>query len=466
MSASIQIPATHTIQSSISELRQHFNAGKTRSAAYRSEQLKGMKKFLKDCEQEIYTALKQDMGKPEAETMAMEITMLGTELNCALKNLKKWMRPKRVATALIAQPGKSMIYPEPLGLVLIFSAWNYPLMLALAPVIGALAAGNTIILKPSELAPATSLLLARKLPHYIDRQCLHVIQGGPEESTALLAEKFDYIFYTGNAHVGQIVMTAAAKHLTPVTLELGGKSPCIVDASANIKVAAQRIVWAKFSNAGQTCVAPDYVLVDKRVKETLLKHMKQTIQDFYGSNPQTSKDYGRIINDRHFQRIQKLLQQGGEVYCGGETDASTRYIAPTILLNAEQTGMMSEEIFGPLLPVIEIENLDEAISYINMRAKPLSLYIFTEDRSASDKIIQQTSSGSVSINYPMLQLTVPDLPFGGTGASGFGSYHGKYSFDTFTHYKSVLDKNTWLNPGILYPPYSAAFMKIMRWLGK
>jgi aldehyde dehydrogenase (NAD+) len=453
------------ISSVVFSLRQHFNAGVTRSLTFRQEQLAGLKRFLIECESDILAALHEDLGKPRAETLSAEIGLLNAELAHTNKHLAAWMKPKRVSTSFIAMPGRSMIYPQPLGVVLVIAPWNYPLQLTLAPLIGALAAGNCAVVKPSEMAAATSRLLATKLPGYIDSRCLKVIEGGIPETTALLQEQFDYIFYTGNGTVGRVVMTAAAKHLTPLTMELGGKSPCIVNSDTDLDVAARRIVWGKFSNAGQTCVAPDYVLVHEAVEEQLLAKLRIETLAFYGNNPEMSADYGRIINQHHYQRLMQLIPGSGTLYLGGNGDEGKRYLAPTILRDVmPDAPVMKDEIFGPILPVLKIKDMQAAINFVNAGPKPLALYIFTSDSVVREKIIAETSSGSVSINYPMLQLTVPALPFGGVGASGMGAYHGQASFATFTHYKSVLVKPTWFDPSLLYPPYSQRYTKLCRWL--
>lgn len=459
------MPTLEAIPQIVSRLRQHFNKGMTRSLSYRQEQLAGLGRFINECDKKIKLALHVDMSKPSAEALAAEIGCVMSELKLTQKKLSQWMKPKRVHTTLAAQPGKSLIFPEPLGVVLIISPWNYPINLTLIPLIGALASGNCVVIKPSEIAPATSRLLRTELSKYIDNDSLAIIEGGVAETNALLSEKFDHIFYTGNGNVGRIVMTAAAKNLTPVTLELGGKSPCIVDQYTNLDVAARRIVWGKFSNAGQTCIAPDYILAHESIENELLEKMKNTIYAFYGENPKTSIDYGRIINTNHYQRLMKLLAGSGDIYIGGIGDEKERYIAPTILRNVPTDApVMAEEIFGPILPVLKIKNIDQAIAFINARPKPLSLYLFSSDREIRKRVIANTSSGSVCINFPMLQMTVPALPFGGVGASGIGAYHGKATFETFTHYKSVLIKPTWVDLSILYPPYTAKYARLIRWL--
>jgi aldehyde dehydrogenase (NAD+) len=352
-----------------------------------------------------------------------------------------------------------------LGVVLIISPWNYPLQLLLVPLVGAIAAGNCAVLKPSEITPAMSDLFARRLPNYVDRESIQVVEGGVAETTALLAERFDHIFYTGNGTVGRIVMEAAAKHLTPVTLELGGKSPCIVDQHTDLDVAAKRIIWGKFFNAGQTCVAPDYVLVQQAIEDALLARMKQTLVEFFGDDPSKSPDYGRIVNERHHQRLMKLLPGSGEVVAGGVGDEEKRYIAPTILRNVPADApVMADEIFGPILPVLKYAGIDEAIARVNARPKPLALYLFTNDEEVQKRVLERTSSGGVTVNHTLLHLTVPALPFGGVGASGLGAYHGKFSFETFSHRKSVLIKPTWLDLKFIYPPYDKTKRKLVRWL--
>lgn len=434
------------------------------SLSYRKKQLLGIKRFLIECESEIETALYEDLRKPAIEAFITEIGITIAELNYTLKNLSKWMKPTRVTTPLILQPSKSRVYPQPLGLVLIIAPWNYPINLTLVPLIGALAAGNRTVVKPSEMAPATSALLALRLPQYIDNDCIKIIEGDATTTAALLTEKFDHIFFTGSTEVGKRVMVAAAQQLTPVTLELGGKSPCIVDKSANLDVAARRIAWGKFTNAGQTCVAPDYVLVHESIENALLEKLKQTISQFYGEFPETSPDYGRIINARHFQRLKKLLTNAGDVVIGGTFDENSNYFSPTILRNVPlQSPIMQEEIFGPILPLIRYSNIEDIVNFINTRPKPLTINLFTQDSAIKDKIIAETSSGSMCINHAMQQLAVPGLPFGGIGASGMGAYHGKTSFNTFSHYKSVLDKPSWFDLAIFYPPYQEKLKRIFRW---
>ena len=320
---------------------------------------------------------------------------------------------------------------------------------------GAIAAGNCAIAKPSELAPATSALLAARLNEYVDPQCAQIIEGGVAEATELLGERFEHIFYTGNGAVGRIVMEAAAKNLTPVTLELGGKSPCIVDRQTDLAVASRRIVWGKFYNAGQTCVAPDYVLVHQAAHEALLSHMKETVRDFFGADPRSSPDYGRIVNTRHHRRLLKLIPGSGELVTGGTADENERYIAPTILRDVPADApIMADEIFGPILPVLAVRDIENAIAFVNERPKPLALYVFSNDPLVQQTVLERTSSGGVTVNHTLIHLAVPSLPFGGVGPSGMGAYHGRAAFETFSHRKSVLVKPTWIDPSIFYPPYN------------
>ena len=336
----------------------------------------------------------------------------------------------------------------------------------LLPLIGALAAGNCVLVKPSEIAPHTSKLIAEWLPRYVDGSAVKVMEGGVPETTALLAQQWDHIFYTGNGMVGRIVMEAAAKHLTPVTLELGGKSPCIVDRNVDIDVAAKRIVFGKFFNAGQTCVAPDYVLADDQVYDALVNRMGAVIREFYGENPKQNPDFGRIINERHHARLTKLLESG-ELAFGGDVDVSERYIAPTILKNVKpDEPVMQDEIFGPILPVLSVRDVDSAISFVNRRPKPLALYVLSDDKATQERVLQRTSSGGTTVNHVWMHLGVPELPFGGVGESGMGAYHGKYSFDVFSHRRSVLKKKLGKEPPIMYPPYTKLKYRLVKLLSR
>lgn len=451
-------PRTPSPQESIADivdaLRARFDAGLTRSMAWRIRQLEGIERFTQEREHDIAAALHADLGKPELEAYGAEISFVANDAAHMRKHLREWAKPERVSTPLVAHPGRSLILREPLGVVLIIAPWNYPFQLLMAPLCAAIAAGNAALLKPSEIAPHTSALLARELPKYVDESCIRVVEGGVEETTEILAQRFDHIFYTGNGHVGRIVMRAAAEHLTPVTLELGGKSPAIVDATADLDVTAKRLVWGKFFNAGQTCVAPDYVLVEASIRDTLIDRMGAVIREFYGADPKSTPDYARIVNDKHHQRLSKLLE-GETVAVGGEHDRSTRYIAPTILKDVDpDSPVMSEEIFGPILPVLAVPHVDAAIRFVNERDKPLALYVFSSDKRVQTRVLERTSSGGAAVNHVWLHLAVPELPFGGVGQSGMGAYHGRHGFETFSHRKSVLRKPTQVDPDLLYPPYT------------
>ncbi len=443
----------------VAALRKTFDSGATRSLEWRKRELRQLERLVVDNEAELLEALHADLGKCRFEGFTAEIGHLLGEIHYALKNLDRWAKPKKVKAPLTVQPAKARIYSEPLGVVLIIAPWNYPLQLALAPLIGAIAGGNAAVVKPSEVAPATSAAIAKLLPKYSDRDAIAVIEGGVPETTALLAERFDHIFYTGNGTVARIIMEAAAKHLTPVTLELGGKSPCIVDENVDMDVVARRITWGKFFNAGQTCIAPDYVLVHSRVKQEFLDAMRRTIEKFYGSDPQASSDYARVVNERHHDRLTKLLGSG-KAAVGGKADRANRYLAPTVLTDvAADSPVMADEIFGPILPVLEVGSVDEAIKFVNERPKPLALYVFSKDADYAQRVIDSTSSGGACVNDCVSHFIPLDLPFGGVGPSGIGAYHGKASFDTFTHKKSVLDKGTALDPSLRYPPYDDTKLK-------
>jgi aldehyde dehydrogenase (NAD+) len=434
-------------------LRRAFDSGRTRSLAWREAQLARLDALLVERQDQLLTALSADLGKSRFEGWMAELGFVRKEIAHARAHLGRWTRPEKVRAPLVVQPGRATVVREPLGVVLIIGPWNYPLQLVLAPLVAALAAGNCVLVKPSEVAAAASAALAELLPRYLDAEAVAVVEGGVAETTAVLAERFDHIFYTGNGAVGRVVMAAAAKHLTPVTLELGGKSPTLVDASADLEVAARRIVWGKFFNAGQTCVAPDYVLVDRRVEERLLELMKRALLDFFGADPRRSKDFGRIVNARHHARLVGLLGDG-EIVAGGEHDAADRYLAPTLLRGVKpDSKIMADEIFGPILPVLPVGSMDEAVRFVNARPKPLALYVFTGKRGVAEDVLERTSSGGACVNDAVMHLAVPELPFGGVGDSGMGAYHGRAGFETFSHRKSVLSKPTAMDLPLRYPPY-------------
>ena len=446
----------------VADLRESFSAGRSRPMAWRMRQLERFKAMIVEREGDFHAALAADLGKSSAEATLTETAFVAGEIDFTLKHLSGWAKSERVNAPLVQQPCKARIESEPLGVVLIIGAWNYPFQLTLAPLIGALAAGNCALVKPSEVSPATSAAIARWLPEYLDPACVKVVQGGVPETTAALSERFDHIFYTGGGAVGRIVMRAAAEHLTPVTLELGGKSPCVVDKALDLEVAARRIVWGKYTNCGQTCIAPDYVLAHAEIHDALVERLAAVVREFYGEDPKACTDYGRIVNERHVRRLSALMGSG-EVACGGQIDAAARYIAPTILTGvALDSPVMADEIFGPILPVIKIGRLGEAVEIINARPKPLALYVFSSDKAAWTEIVERTSSGGVCVNDTLMHIAVPELPFGGVGASGMGAYHGRASFDTFSHRRGVLLRSTRVDPPLRYPPLTENKIKWAR----
>lgn len=430
--------------------------------SWRKQQLEQMLKMLEDNESEFLDALATDLGKPRVEGFITDIAFVASEVKSMIKNLKKWNRPERVGTPLVTMPAKSRLIPEPLGVVLVIAPWNYPIQLLLVPVASAIAAGNAVVMKPSEVSAATAALLGRLVPKYFDTSAVAIVEGGVSETTELLEQHFDHIFYTGNGTVGRIVMAAAVKNLTPVTLELGGKSPVIIDASANLRVAARRIAWGKWMNAGQTCIAPDYVMVNAKVQEAFIDELGKSITEFYGDDPKVSESYGRIVSPRHFERLVSL-QTGGTVAIGGENDAADRYIAPTVLVDVDRDApIMNEEIFGPLLPIIGVSSTEESIAYINAHPHPLALYVFSEDKRVAADVLARTTAGGVTVNGTIMHLTNPNLPFGGIGESGMGGYHGKSGVRLFQHMKPVLTRGTKLDPSLAYPPYTERKAKIFR----
>lgn len=453
----------------VSGLRQGFQQGVTRPEHWRREQLRRLRSLLVDRGSEFERALFEDLGKSGTESQLTEIGFLVSEIDYALAHLSKWMRPRRVGVPLAALPASAKIVAEPLGVALIIAPWNYPLMLALSPMIGAIAAGNAVVVKPSELAPATSSLIARTLPDALDRRAVAVVEGGVPETTALLEVPFDHIFYTGSGRVGRVVARAAAEHLTPITLELGGKSPVYVDDTVSLADAARRIAWGKYMNAGQTCVAPDYVLGTPEVLRKLCPLLADAIHELYGSASDRNPDYGRIVNDAQFERLLGYLADG-EIAVGGRHDAATRFIEPTVLTGVDRDSpVMRDEIFGPILPLVEVWDLDEALSLVTARDKPLAAYVFSSDATARLRWERETSSGALNFDVPVLHLVAPELPFGGVGASGMGAYHGRRSFTVFSHEKAVLSKP--LVPETLaatiMPPYTPAKDGLVRrWLGK
>ncbi|WP_406377376.1 aldehyde dehydrogenase family protein [Streptomyces sp. NBC_00197] len=425
----------------VARLRATFRSGRTQPIAWRTEQLGRLRELLTAHGEELAAALHEDLGKSSAEAFRTEIDFTVREIDHTLEHLDDWLLPEPAPVpAHLGADVTAWTRYDPLGVVLVIAPWNYPVQLLLTPVLGALAAGNAVVAKPSELAPATSTALARLLPQYLDTDAVAVVEGGIPETTALLAERFDQIFYTGNGTVGRIVMRAAAEHLTPVALELGGKSPAFVDRDTDLAVVADRLVRGKFLNAGQTCVAPDYVLTDPETARALEPRLAEAVTTLFGPEPKESAAFGRIVNERHFDRLTGLLGSGRTV-TGGASDRAAKYIAPTVLADVDpKSPVMGEEIFGPILPVVTVADLDEAIGFINDRDKPLALYVFTESDTTRERIAAETSSGGLGFGLPLAHLTVSDLPFGGVGESGMGSYHGRYSIDTFSHRKAVLEK--------------------------
>lgn len=446
-------------------VREAFRAGVTRPVEWRRGQLKAIAAMLAENSGEIEGAVRADLGKPGAEALVTEISAVQMEISDALKRLDKWMKPRTASLSAMTLPGKGQVVRDPLGTVLIIAPWNYPVNLLLAPLVGALAAGNAVILKPSEMAPHTSAVMAELFPRYLDRRAVRLVEGAVEETTQLLTYPWDHVFYTGNGAVGRIVMEAAAKHLTPVTLELGGKSPVFIDGTADIDAVASWLAWGKFLNAGQTCVAPDYVLAPPEVAAALVPALKAAVEKLYGADPQASDDFGRIINDRHLQRVTGLIDQR-KVAFGGVSDAADRYISPTVLTGVTlDDPVMQEEIFGPVLPVITVADRDEAVEIITGRDKPLALYVFSTDEATQEEFTTQTSSGGLVFNAVVLQLAVSTLPFGGVGASGMGGYHGEYGMRTFSHEKAVLRKSG-KGPGgalkLAMPPFSPWKSRLLR----
>jgi len=449
----------------LADLRATFASGRTRDLAWRKEQLRALRRMLAEREEDLLAALRTDLGKPAIEAFLTELAFVRAEIDVTLKHLDRWVRPERVTIPVKQRPGRARVHRDPLGVVLIIGPWNYPVQLLLAPLVGAIAAGNCAVLKPSEVSATVSATLARLLPEYLDPEAIRLVEGAVTETTALLEQRWDHIFYTGNGTIGRVVMAAAARHLTPVTLELGGKSPTYVDASANLAIAAKRIAWGKFLNAGQTCIAPDYVLIDRSVADAFVTALGAAVREFYGEDPQASPDYGRIINGRHFGRIAALVdgEGAGTPAFGGARDEADRYMAPTALLGTDPAArVMQEEIFGPILPIIPVDGVDAAIGFINGRDKPLALYVFAESKPVVERVLAETSSGGACVNATLYHLVPPTLPFGGVGESGQGAYHGRSTFETFSHRKSVLRKPTRLDPPIAYPPYTEQKQKLLR----
>ncbi|KQL53954.1 aldehyde dehydrogenase [Heyndrickxia shackletonii] len=448
----------------IEKQKAYFKTNETKDIPFRLNALQKLKSAIQTNEIELMNALKSDLNKSEFDSYSTEIGVVLEEIRFTLKHLKAWSKPKSVKTPLTHIGSKSFIYPEPYGVALIISPWNYPFQLAIAPLIGAIAAGNCAIIKPSELTPKTSEIIASIIQDIFPEEYISVVLGGVETSTALLQVKTDYIFFTGSVPVGKMIMEAAAKNLTPVTLELGGKSPCIVHKDAKVKLAAKRIAWGKFMNAGQTCIAPDYLYLHHQIKDEFLFHLREAIEDLYGEQPLQNQNFTHIVSEKHFNRLASFLKNG-EIIIGGKTDGQLNKMEPTVITNISWEDLiMQDEIFGPILPVLEYNNLSEVIGEIQKHPKPLSLYLFTESHTVQREILQSVSFGGGCINDTVYHFASPYLPFGGVGNSGIGAYHGKGSFDTFSHQKSVLKQTTLFDIPYRYPNMKNGLKKIKRFL--
>ena len=433
--------------------RNYVRSGATRPAEWRERQLIALRTMMKTEAEAFYAALWSDLRRNRVDADWTDVKYLTSEADYALAHLRQWMEPRHVRTPLVLAPSRAEVRFDPLGVGLIIGPWNYPVMLTLSPLIAAISGGNAAVVKPSEVAPATAAAIARFLPEYLDREAFSVVPGGVPETTALLECRWDHIFFTGGTTVGRIVMSAAAKHLTPVVLELGGKSPTIVHPSANLRVAARRIAQGRWGNAGQTCVAPDYVLAFEKVAQPFLEQLEAAVIEFYGRDPQTSPDYGRIVSTHHFDRLVGLLD-GGTAFFGGQHDRADRYIAPTVLVDVPpEAPVMREEIFGPILPVLKIGSVQEAVDFVNARPSPLGLYVFADDRRAVNQILDSTVSGAAAVNECTVHPIVHDFPFGGVGNSGMGRYHGDWGFRAYTNARGVLHHSARIDPALRYPPY-------------
>jgi acyl-CoA reductase-like NAD-dependent aldehyde dehydrogenase len=434
--------------------RAYFNAGKTRPAAWRVEQLEAIKRMIDESRDDMYEALWHDLRRNKVDADLMDVDFNIREADYALEHLDGWMKQERIHTPLLMEPGHVRLRRDPLGVTLIIGAWNEPYMLTLAPLVAAIAAGNTAVLKPSEIGEATAQQTAEMVPAYLDPEAVAVVTGGIPETTALLDQKWDLIFFTGSPPVGKIIHQAAAKHLTPTVLELGGKNPTIVHSSAHVKSAARRIAYGRFMNSGHICTAPDHVLVWPEVKDELVEELRNAITDFYGEDPKQSPDYGRVINRRNFDRLVTFLDNGN-VAAGGESDPEELYIAPTVLVDVPvDSPIMQDEVFGPILPVLEIDSVEAVIDWVNERPQPLGLYVFTEEEDIAERILEATNSGDACVNDCSVHPLVPELPFGGVGNSGMGKYHGKWGYEAFTNARGVLYHSARIDPGVKYPPYT------------
>ncbi|XP_054616184.1 aldehyde dehydrogenase family 3 member B1 isoform X1 [Dunckerocampus dactyliophorus] len=451
----------------VDRLRLAFRSGITLSEQFRSAQLTKLMLMIKDNEKDIVNALHKDLGKPKFEAILAEIDMVVNEIHYAIDNLPSWMQADYVSKTLATKLDDCFVRREPLGVVLIIGTWNYPLQLLILPMVGAIAAGNCVIIKPSEVSAATDLLIAELIPKYLSQDCYAVVRGGADETMALLQNRFDHIFYTGSQAVARSILQQASVHLTPVTMELGGKCPCLIYGRVDIAAAARRLAWAKFFNAGQSCVAPDYVLCSQATCDALLPALRETLKDFYGKEPQTSPDISRIVSQRHWTRLTELLKKSsGKVVVGGESDQEDKYIAPTVVVDvAKDDVLMQEEIFGPILPIVIVDSLEKGIDFVNDKEKPLALYVFSDETSVVKTVLQKTSSGGFCSNDGIIHISLPGLPFGGVGASGWGSYHGRWGFETFSHRRACMMRGWALERlnGLRYPPYRDDKLSWLRW---
>jgi aldehyde dehydrogenase (NAD+) len=449
--------------SKIDSLRQYHNTGVTLPIAWRKQQLRQLKRLVLENEGAFFDALAKDLGKPIVESWTSEVSLVVKKADYYFKHVERFAKPRKVKTPLAGQPGKCIVKPEPLGVVVVMGAWNYPLQLILSPLAAVISAGNCAVLKPSELTPTCSQLLAELIPKYMDQQAFIVIEGGVEETTVLLAQKVEHIFYTGNGRVARIVMAAAAKHLTPVTLELGGKSPVYVDESCDLKITARRLAWGKFTNAGQICVAPDYILTTQRMRDRLVAAIKDEVRAMFGSDPKQSDSYGRIVNQSHVTRLLGYLEGANIVPGGGQHDIKQRYVSPTIVLDPKLDSLlMQEEIFGPILPIITVDGFDDAVKFVRERDKPLAAYLFSKNKQQQQRWTDEISSGSQCINDVFMFSIVPELPFGGVGPSGMGQMHGRFGFERFSHMKAVMQRANIADPSIRFAPYTKNKLKWLK----
>ncbi len=460
---------TQSIEDVVSTLRGTVRSGATGTFEWRRHQLRELRRLVTEEETALEDALRADLGKPRVESWLTDLALVTSEIDYALRHLRSWMRPERAFVPLTQMPAKARIVRQPLGVIAVISPWNYPVNLTLAPTVGALAAGNTVVVKPSELAPASSRALSELVARHLDPAAVTVVEGGPNVADGILDAGVDHVVFTGGRSAAREVFAAAAKHLTPVTLELGGKNPAIVLSDADLGVAARRIAWGRFLNAGQTCVAPDYVLVETSVEERFVEYLRSAIEELFGSDPRMSDAYARIIDERHLERLAMLLDgHGGELLAGGSVDRATRYFAPTVVRAPNpESALMREEVFGPILVVQPVANLKAALARVSEHPDPLALYLFTSSRERADDIIHRTRSGGVGVNTTVLQVAIPGLPFGGVGASGTGAYHGRAGYERLSHARAVFEKSTRLDLRVLYPPYrswkDALMRKAQRW---